>query len=406
MKNLVLLLLIFAACDDTVLVRVECPVGRDRECHWEENSTQIALGVCRMGVQKCTVAGWGECKGAVGPSEEVCDGQDNNCNGLIDEVFPQNQQLCGFVEGANYGEGVCTPGILVCNSGYLECSGHIGPSEEICDGKDNNCNGNIDEGIANQTAVVCYDGPENTLNVGQCRAGIKYCVAGDMDGICEGQILPSPERCDQIDNNCNGRVDEGLQEMGVDIVFVLDISGSFDDEIVSMIEGIAPLLDDPIAARMRFGLVVIGLREDNHNLPPSQRYSMRLTDFVPADEFLHFLESARLLDSGGREPSLDALLWTMNGRYSFSWEITNQHVIILMTDEEAQTMASTNAIQVRDLANDLGFEIYIFALPEHHSVFLRIVNEAANRMFTPQADSATVFRQIRSIFNDLCIEIP
>ena len=133
---------------------------------------------------------------------------------------------------------------------------------------------------------------------------------------------------------------------------------------------------------------------------------MRLTDFVPADEFLHFLESARLLDSGGREPSLDALLWTMNGRYSFSWEITNQHVIILMTDEEAQTMASTNAIQVRDLANDLGFEIYIFALPEHHSVFLRIVNEAANRMFTPQADSATVFRQIRSIFNDLCIEIP
>ena len=114
-------------------------------------------GVCTYGMRSCTFDGWSECVGAVGPSEELCDGLDNNCNGAIDDTFPEQHQLCGFVEDADYGVGICTPGVMKCDNGSLYCDGHVGPSEEICDGLDNNCDGSVDEGVANTTAIVCYE---------------------------------------------------------------------------------------------------------------------------------------------------------------------------------------------------------------------------------------------------------
>ena len=48
----------------------------------------------------------------------------------------------------------------------------------------------LDEGIANSTAIVCYEGPEGTMAVGECRAGVRYCTDGGFDGPCDGQRLP------------------------------------------------------------------------------------------------------------------------------------------------------------------------------------------------------------------------
>ena len=322
---------------------------------------------------------------------------------LIDESYPEEHQLCGFVEGANYGSGVCIPGVMTCdNSGTLYCSGHIGPSTEICDGIDNNCDGTVDEGIANSTAIVCYEGPEGTMAIGECRAGVKYCSEGIFDGPCDGQVLPTAERCDDLDNDCDGEVDEGLDTRGVDIVFVLDISSSFDDEIDSMIAGIAPLLDDPLTSSFRFGLVVVGLA-NRRDVPPQERHSTLITDFVPADEFLSFLESTRSMRSGGIEPTLDAMIWTMNGSFQFSWRQDAQKVIITMTDEEAQTVINTPGADVHAMAVNGAFELFVFALPIHHNGFLSSVGGEQRRLFSPSVNSTTVFQQIRQIFDDLCV---
>jgi hypothetical protein len=59
----------------------------------------------------------------------------------------------------------------------------------------------------------CYPGPAGTAGVGLCRAGRQRCVdrGGATDwGPCEGFIIPSPEVCDRLDNDCNGMVDDGL----------------------------------------------------------------------------------------------------------------------------------------------------------------------------------------------------
>jgi len=272
MTRLVLLFLplIMTACsacvDQEELVRLECLPGDRQVCtstgdpipSLDPDDPPSLPGQCSYGIRTCNREGWGPCLGSVEKSEEICDGIDNDCDVLIDETYPEEHQLCGFVEGADYGIGICTPGVMKCDNGNVYCDGHVGPANEICDGLDNNCNGSTDEGIANSTAIVCYEGPEGTMAIGECRAGIRYCTDGGFDVPCDGQILPAAEVCDNLDNDCDGEVDEGFDNRGVDLVFVLDISGSFDEEIESMIQGIAPLLDDPITSTFRFGLVAVG----------------------------------------------------------------------------------------------------------------------------------------------------
>jgi hypothetical protein len=400
-----------ACLDEDELVPLECRPGERQLCDHEgailsslnPNDPPKKAGECSYGMRTCTFNGWSECVGAVGPEPEVCDGLDNNCDAVIDNNYPEQHQLCGFVENADYGVGICTPGVMKCDNGSLYCDGHVGPAEEVCDGLDNNCDGSVDEGVANTTAIVCYDGPDGTMAIGECRAGVRYCQDGGFDGPCDGQVMPVEEMCDNLDNDCDGEVDEGFDTRGVDLVFVIDISGSFEEEITSMIEGITPLLDDPITSNFRFGLAVIGRQDSGHFEPPVSRHSEMVTNFVPADEFLQYLQAMQHMDDGGIEPSIDATMWSMDGSYPFGWSPGSQKVIILMTDEIAQTIIGQNVSQVNLYATENGFEIFVFALPEHHASFIQMVRGDSDRLFTPAVNSETVFLQIRQIFEDLCI---
>ena len=88
---------------------------------------------------------------------------------------------------------------------------------------------------------------------------------------------------------------------------------------------------------------------------------------------LQYLEATQLMPDGGIEPSIDAVLWSMDGNYPFAWTPGSQKVIILMTDEQAQTTTSQNTALVNAYATDQGFEIFVFALQEHHNSFLAMV---------------------------------
>lgn len=79
------------------------------------------------------------------PSTEVCDGIDNDCNGQVDENFPTLGNTCVA------GIGVCgMQGFLVCNIAQddVECNATAGsPVTEVCDGLDNDCDGQVDNGV-------------------------------------------------------------------------------------------------------------------------------------------------------------------------------------------------------------------------------------------------------------------
>ncbi|MGN6109489.1 MAG: MopE-related protein, partial [Kofleriaceae bacterium] len=72
--------------------------------------------------------------------------------------------------------------------------------EEVCDDVDNDCDGHVDEGPLPAPIGEPCDNQQ-----GECAGGVKQCVHGEV--TCSKP--PMPELCDLKDNNCNGLVDEG-----------------------------------------------------------------------------------------------------------------------------------------------------------------------------------------------------
>ena len=335
-----------------------------------------------------------------GDGVEACNNRDEDCDGLVDEHYSMVSR-CGEGECRQNSEVVCVNQELI---DLCEPSDPLSDFDLCGEQKDNNCDGETDEGVLSIFYVDSDgDGFGNpNINIEECEGSAGFVGnASDCDDSNEESFPGASEICDALDNDCNGEVDEGFDNRGVDLVFVLDISGSFDEEIESMIQGIAPLLDDPITSTFRFGLVAVGTAGNGEIRPPYQ-YARMVSNFVPADEFLDILEAARMIQSAGMEPTIDAMFWTMQ-LYPFSWRMDSQKVIITMTDEVAQTVTGKTCSEISIIAQDELFELFVFALQPHHNTFLACVHGENRRLFTPAVNSETVFLQIKQIFDDLCI---
>lgn len=163
------------------------------------------LGACGVGQIACA-NGVKTCEPSVQPSPEKCDGADNDCDGVADDNIPGTGGSCstGF-------PGVCSDGAIQCQNNTIDCFPLIPQSPEICDGLDNNCNGQTDE-LNPEGGVVCSTGKP-----GICAAGKTNCVNGVLE--CTPDVAASPELCNnQIDDNCDGQVDEASPEQcdGID----------------------------------------------------------------------------------------------------------------------------------------------------------------------------------------------
>ncbi|MCB9530027.1 MAG: hypothetical protein H6701_16855, partial [Myxococcales bacterium] len=224
----------------------ECTGSESRNCFVEGNCT---------GTQTCQGGRFGECT----PPTETCDGQDNDCDGTADEDFPtlgddcqggqgkcidQGRVVCsadgsGVECDARPGDatdevcdaidndcdgmvdediaagiacetglpGACGAGQTACVDGDTVCEPTVEASDEVCDGIDNDCNGAVDDAeVGGPLVESCYEGPAGTEDVGACAAGVRTCVDG-MFGACEGSVTPTSESCDEVDNDCDGEVD-------------------------------------------------------------------------------------------------------------------------------------------------------------------------------------------------------
>lgn len=56
----------------------------------------------------------------------------------------------------------------------------------------------------------CYTGPAGTKGVGSCQEGVQECDAQGRWGSCQGQTTPGDERCNGMDDDCDGDIDEGI----------------------------------------------------------------------------------------------------------------------------------------------------------------------------------------------------
>ncbi len=181
--------------------------GMTRGCYTGANATE-GVGVCFGGTEACTsvrnsgVEAWGSYVGEMSPGTEICDGLDNDCDTEVDENVSDDfgnetgDSCCRF--GGLCGTGVCTAGSYECAGAQVSCVGGAAPSDEICDGLDNDCNGQDDD-VAG-VAVLC------TLP-GGC-AGSFACTDGQPAPVCVALENPALEVCNGIDDDCDGSIDE------------------------------------------------------------------------------------------------------------------------------------------------------------------------------------------------------
>jgi hypothetical protein len=170
-----------------------CAAGEVRDCGRN-------VGRCRAGRQQCQPDGtWGVCQNEVAPQDEICNGQDDDCNGVVDDGFRIGEACQGI--------GTCGPGVLECrNNLATRCStdpggSRAGDDPETCDGTDEDCDGRADEDFMLGLACAGRCGGGRL----ECAAAGDQICSTDPGG---SGFAPGDEQCNGRDDNCDGQVDE------------------------------------------------------------------------------------------------------------------------------------------------------------------------------------------------------
>ena len=154
------------------------------------------------GKQYCDGGIWSDC--TINPEVELCNGLDDDCNGVIDDTWTD---ATGNALGdpCTVGVGACeAAGVYVCPTdgvGEPVCDATPSlPTDEVCDNIDNNCNGFVDDGLTQDCSTACG-------------SGIETCYAGNWIDCDAPPVLPD-DQCNNIDDDCNGSTDPLFPEVG------------------------------------------------------------------------------------------------------------------------------------------------------------------------------------------------
>lgn len=177
--------------------------GADDDCDGEvdedllvEDECSVGLGACeRVGDRVCEEGSY-TCSAVAGlPTTEECNGVDDDCDGEVDEQLTLPGECTAMVATCELaGRNECIAGQVTCVAVAIP----EGP--EYCNGIDDDCDGEIDDVAVRPCALGL--GACQTTGWTRCYQGTNYCTI-------ESTIEPQPETCNDIDDDCDGEIDNG-----------------------------------------------------------------------------------------------------------------------------------------------------------------------------------------------------
>ena len=185
----------------------ECVVGETQSCN-----TGLS-GICTEGVQICDDTGrWGGCVQNKQPSEEICDGIDNNCDDSTDEGVdslcndgnPCTDDTCGGQQGCQYTNNAdpCDDGFF-CTESDICSGGSCGGQAKSCDDgvgcTDDNCDEANDQCINTADNANCDDG--QWCNGAETCDPVNDCQSGTAPDCSDG-IACTDDSCDEVNDQC------------------------------------------------------------------------------------------------------------------------------------------------------------------------------------------------------------
>jgi Putative metal-binding motif len=333
-------LLLLLACEDPLVV----------QCVDAEPCTTVGLsiyrcGPCREGVLDCSSE---TCVGEIVPVNETCNGVDDDCDCAVDEDLGEIQPHTPLNTCADDFCGACRDAPMACVNGVMTCV--IQPTQEVCDGHDNDCDCDVDE----IPVEFSYSGPLETVGVGACSPRVSVCLDGSIRVVDE--VLPKPtDVCfNGVDDDCDGLTDEADNPtVERSVVLVVDLSASMEADLTAARDSVC-LFATASAAPLHIAIVAIAA--SGVGFP----YVTVVSGFQNPSDACDTLYYDMPYTGSASEFQTDGI--TMGSAGGLPWPTTDRAVVVL-TDEAVQE-AYVTLQDVQIICSAFSFKLYIATEPD------------------------------------------
>ena len=338
--------------------------------------------------------------------------QMSQCRALCDHLPPVQGQECDPDRGAPIEQELCNNFDEDCDAAIdenLDQACYTGPR------------GTLNIGICVPGEQTCVEG----------RWGSPNPIGLWTQDLCGEEVTPAEEICNGADDNCDGEIDYGEEMRDTDILFIVDGSGSMTADIRAVMTALNRFsLHFADEQAIRWGMIIGPTRSPDPNRPNAELETLTLvSNILPFEQFLNnFAAMDPAAMDGGMEMLMDAVVlavrnlsplvvdlansrWTPGiisipdiPNFTINWRPNTDRIIIVFSDEMDQTymIPRNGRVEVNAaLAAAPRTKMYTFALAFYGWDEMAIATGGRNFNLSP--DAAQMYNDLMSIIDEICL---